>query len=68
MTKENLQDLIDAHNILFGLSVTGAYIIPIGQAIAKLQAVIQHMAKELQNEKATVNEDDKASSEEEMSL
>lgn len=57
MTKENLQDLIDAHNILFGLSVTGAYIIPMGQAIAKIQAVIQHMVEEVNEDNQIAEED-----------
>ncbi len=59
MNKENLQCLIEAYNLLWNLSATGASIIPMGLAMKKLQAVIADMATALSdndnNETASVS-------------
>lgn len=50
MTKENLQDLIDVHNILYNSQVVGNSIVPMAQAILKLQGVIGALSTELSTE------------------
>lgn len=47
MTKENLQDLIDVHNILYNSPVVGNSIVPMAQAILKLRGVISTLNEEL---------------------
>ena len=40
MAKETLRKLVDVHNILFNITVTGDAVIPMAQALVLLQDVI----------------------------
>lgn len=50
MTKEHLQNLVDVHNILYNSPVSGSSIVPMAQAILKLQTVIKDLNAELSTE------------------
>ncbi len=50
MKKEHLQNLVDVHNILYNSPVVGESVVPMAQAILKLQGVIKALSNELSTE------------------
>lgn len=47
MTKENLQNLIEVHNILYRSPVNGASVVPMAHVLVTLQKIIQEEANDL---------------------